>query len=130
MARGVNKAILIGNMGSDPTHKTLETGQSVSNVSIACTEQWKNKQGEKQERTEWVPLVFWGGAADTISRYGRKGTKIYVDGRLQTRSWETPEGEKKFMTEVIVQDFTLLDSRTDSEGDTAGPEKTGEDLPF
>jgi single-strand DNA-binding protein len=102
MARGVNKVILIGNMGGDPDVRYLPNGNAVANVTLATTDTWKDKQtGQQQERTEWHRVVFFGRLAEVVGEYTRKGSKIYVEGRLQTREWEK-DGIKRYTTEIVV----------------------------
>ncbi|OWL84681.1 single-stranded DNA-binding protein [Halopseudomonas aestusnigri] len=114
MARGVNKVILIGNVGGDPEVRYLPNGNAVANVTLATTDSWKDKQtGQMQERTEWHRVVFFGRIAEVVGEYARKGSKLYVEGRLQTREWEK-DGVKRYTTEVVVDmggQMQLLDSR-------------------
>lgn len=114
MARGVNKVILIGNVGGDPEVRYLPNGNAVANVTLATSDSWKDKQtGQQQERTEWHRIVFFGRLAEIVGEYVRKGSKMYVEGRLQTREWEK-DGVKRYTTEVVVDingQMQLLDSR-------------------
>ena len=122
MARGgVNKAILIGNLGSDPEVKYTPSGVPVANVSLATNESWTDRNGERQERTEWHRLVFWRKLAEIVGQYLRKGSKVYVEGRIETRSWEDQSGQKRYTTEIVVNDMQMLDSRGEMEGSAAGP---------
>ena len=118
MARGVNKVILIGNLGSDPEIRYTPGGAAVANVSLATTDSWTDrKSGDKQDRTEWHRLVFWSKLAEIAGQYLKKGSKIYVEGRLQTRSWDDQQtGQKKYTTEIVVNDMTMLDNRGDGGG--------------
>lgn len=118
MARGVNKVILIGNLGSDPEIRYTPGGAAVANVSLATTDSWTDrKSGDKQDRTEWHRLVFWSKLAEIAGQYLKKGSKIYVEGRLQTRSWDDQQtGQKKYTTEIVVNDMTMLDGRGDGGG--------------
>ena len=126
---GVNKVILIGNLGSDPEVKYLSSGVPVANVSLATSESWTDKQsGERQEKTEWHRLVIWRKTAEIAGQYLRKGSKIYVEGRLETRSWEDQSGQKKYTTEIVVNDMQMLDSRGDSM-DRGGQGESGPPLP-
>lgn len=109
--RSVNKVILVGNLGQDPELKYTASGQAVANFSLATNERWKDKNGEFQERTEWHRLVCWAKLAETASKYLNKGSSVYIEGRLQTRSWDDKEGKKHFATEVIVQDMVMLGGR-------------------
>jgi single-strand DNA-binding protein len=113
MARGVNKVILIGNLGKDPEVRYMPSGSAVANLTLATTDSWKDKQsGEQQERTEWHNLVFYGRLAEIVGEYCKKGSKIYVEGRLQTRKWQDKNsGTDRYTTEIIVNDMQMLDSR-------------------
>ncbi|MBM3277724.1 MAG: single-stranded DNA-binding protein [Candidatus Handelsmanbacteria bacterium] len=112
MSRGVNKVILIGNIGSDPEVKYTASGVPVVNFSLATSESWTDKgSGQRQERTEWHRLVLWRKLAEIAGQYLKKGSKIYVEGRLQTRSWDDQSGQKKYMTEIVVDDMQMLDGR-------------------
>ena len=115
MARGVNKVILIGNLGGDPEIKQISSGATVANVTLATNESWTDKSGQKQERTEWHRLVFWNKLAEIVGQYLKKGSKIYCEGRLQTRQWENKEGAKMYTTEISVTDMQMLDGRGDDE---------------
>ena len=112
MARGVNKVILIGNLGSDPEVRYTPEGVPVANFSLATSESWNDRNtGERQERTEWHRLVLWRKLAEIAQQYLKKGAKIYVEGKLQTRSWDDQSGQKRYTTEVVVNDMQMLDSR-------------------
>lgn len=123
MARGVNKVILIGNVGGDPEVRYMPNGNAVANVTLATSDSWKDKQtGQQQERTEWHRVVFFGRLAEIVGEYVRKGSKLYVEGRLQTREWEK-DGVKRYTTEVVVDingQMQLLDSRGQGGGDNMG----------
>ena len=100
---GVNRVILIGNLGADPEVRYMQNGDAVANVSLATKESWKDRNtGEKQERTEWHRVVFFGKIAEIVKQYLRKGSQIYVEGKLRTRKWQTPEGQDRYTTEVVV----------------------------
>ena len=111
MARGVNKVILIGNLGGDPEVRFTPDGVAVANFSLATTESWKDRNGERQERTEWHRLVLWRQLEESAKNYLRKGSKRYVEGKLQTRSWDDQSGQKRYTTEVVVNEMEMLDSR-------------------
>ena len=117
---GVNKVILIGNLGSDPEVKYLPTGVPVANVSLATNDSWTDKSGEQREKTEWHRLVFWRKLAEIVGQYLKKGSKVYVEGRLETRSWDDQSGQKHYMTEVVVNDMQMLDGRGDAGGGQQG----------
>ena len=111
---GVNKVILIGNLGSDPEVKYTPSGVPVANVNLATNESWTDRNGERQERTEWHRLVIWRKLAEIVGQYLRKGSKIYIEGRLETRSWDDQSGQKRYTTEVVVNDLQMLDGRGDA----------------
>jgi single-strand DNA-binding protein len=110
---GVNKAVIIGNVGGDPETKYLPSGGAVTNLSIATSESWKDKQtGQKQERTEWHRVVFFNKLAEIVAQYVKKGSKIYIEGQLRTRNWEQ-DGVKRYSTEIVASEMQMLDSRQD-----------------
>lgn len=112
MARGVNKVILIGNLGQDPEIKYMPSGDAVTNVSLATTESWKDKQtGEQVEKTEWHRLVFFKRLAEIAGEYLRKGSQVYIEGNLQTRKWQDKNGNDRYTTEIRVRDMQMLGSR-------------------
>lgn len=105
---GVNKVILLGHLGKDPEIRAMETGRRVANFTLATSETYKDKNGERLENTEWHNVVFWGPVTEIIEKYVKKGTQIYVEGKLRTRSYETKEGVKKYTTEILGDTITLL----------------------
>lgn len=113
--QGINKVILIGNLGADPEIRRMPSGDAVANVRIATSESWKDKEtGEARERTEWHNVVFFGRIADVVHQYLRKGSKIYVEGKLRTRKWQTRDGQDRYSTEVVVDingNMEMLDAR-------------------
>lgn len=109
MSRGINKVILIGNLGRDPETRYTPSGKAVASVSLATSELRKDKEGEKQEITEWHRIVFWGRLAEIVQEYLKKGSKIYIEGRLQTRKWSDKEGQDRYTTEIIAQELQMLD---------------------
>ena len=110
-SRGVNKVILVGNVGNDPEVKYTQNGTAIANVSLATSESWKDKHsGEQQERTEWHRVVFFRRLAEIVEQYVKKGSKLYVEGQLQTRSWEQ-DGIKRYTTEIVANEMQMLDSR-------------------
>lgn len=110
-SRGVNKVILVGNVGQDPETRYMPNGGAVTNVTLATSETWKDKNtGENQERTEWHRVVFYQRLAEIVAEYVKKGSKLYIEGRLQTRSWEQ-DGVKRYTTEIIANEMQMLDSR-------------------
>ena len=116
MARsGINKVILVGNLGQDPEVKFTAGGAAVTTLSIATSESWKDKEtGNEEKKTEWHRVVLWRRLAEIAGEYLKKGSKVYIEGQLQTRSWEQ-EGQKRYTTEVIARDIQFLDSRNNSE---------------
>ena len=124
MARGVNKAILIGNLGQAPEVRYTPSGAAVCNLSLATTGTWKKRDtGERQEETEWHRLVFFGRLAEIVGEYLHKGSQIYVEGRLQTRKWADKNGTDRYTTEIIVSDMQILGSKRPG-GDTANYDAT------
>ena len=118
MAKSVNKVILIGNLGKDPEVKYTPSGTPVAKFSLATNERYKDKAGEWQERTEWHNIVAWQRLAEIVGEYVKKGSKIYIEGRLQTSSWEDKQsGEKKYRTEIVANDLVLLSGRGETEGE-------------
>ena len=112
MARGINKVILVGNLGNDPDVRYTQSGAAVANVSIATSESWKDKNtGEQQEKTEWHRVVFFGRLAEIVSEYLKKGSQIYVEGRLQTRKWQDKEGIDRYSTEIVANEMQMLGGR-------------------
>jgi len=127
MARGINKVILVGNLGKDPEIRYLPSGGAVANLNIATSESWKDKTtGEKQERTEWHRVVFFGKLAEIANEYLKKGAQIYVEGRLQTRKWQDKGGQDRYTTEIVGSDLQMLGGRS---GTTEGPPDTSFEAP-
>ena len=122
MARGINKVILIGNVGADPELRYTPSGAAVTNFNVATNESWTDKSGERQDQTEWHRIVAWSRLAEICNQYLRKGSKVYVEGRLQTRSWDDQAGQKRYSTEIVVNDMQMLDSRAGGGGDYAQPQ--------
>src|SRR5216684_1544769 len=112
MARGVNKVILVGNLGKDPEIRYAPNGSAVANISLATSESWKDKtSGEKQERTEWHRVVFFGRLAEIAGEYLKKGSQVYVEGSLRTRKWQDKEGKERTTTEIVADRMQMLGSR-------------------
>lgn len=127
MARGINKAILIGNLGADPETRYTAGGSAVTNVNLATSDSWKDKQsGEMQERTEWHRVVFFARLAEVAGEYLRKGSKIYVEGRIQTRKWTDKDGIEKYSTEIIANEMQMLDSKGGGTASFDGPSGGGQ----
>ena len=143
--RGVNKVMLIGNLGRDPEVRYTRDGTPVANLNLATTDSWKDAQGQRQERTEWHRVVAWGKLAEIAKEYLSKGEKIYIEGRLQTRSWDDKDGNKRYTTEVRADQMVMLGSRggdgpsRGDQGPAPGPpdddgsapfQATDDDVPF
>jgi single-strand DNA-binding protein len=107
----VNKVILIGNLGRDPETRYMPEGGAITNISIATTEKWKDKNGEMQEKTEWHRVAFFGKLAEIAGEYLKKGSQVYVEGRLQTRKWQDKDGQDKYTTEIVANVMQMLGSR-------------------
>ncbi len=120
---GVNKVILVGNLGKDPEVRHLENGATVANFPIATTESYKDRNGNRQEQTEWHNIVLWRGLADIAEKYLRKGNQVYIEGKLRSRSWEDKEGNTRYITEVIGDNLTMLGGRNDG-GESAAPKSS------
>ncbi len=128
---GVNKVILVGRLGTDPEVKTISTGNTVARLSLATSEQWTDKEGQKQERTEWHRVVVWGKLGELCGRYLSKGRQVYVEGRLQTRSWEDQQGQKKYTTEIVATAVQFLGGASGEAGMGQGRSSgTGKDQQF
>jgi single-strand DNA-binding protein len=113
MARGINKVILVGNLGADPETRYTASGSAVTNISLATTDSWKDRQsGERQERTEWHRVVFFNRLAEIAGEYLRKGSQVYVEGRLQTRKWQDQSGQDRYTTEIVANEMQMLSGRT------------------
>jgi single-strand DNA-binding protein len=112
MARGINKVILIGNLGKDPETRYMPSGGAVTNVTLATSESWKDKNtGEQQERTEWHRVVFFNRLGEIAGEYLRKGSKVYIEGSLRTRKWQGQDGQDRYTTEIVANEMQMLDSR-------------------
>ncbi len=139
MSRGLNRVMLIGNLGRDPEVKTLPNGTSVARFSLATSESWKNKEGKQEERTEWHKIVAFGKLADICKEYLKMGKQVFVEGRIQTRKWQDQSGADKYMTEIIVRNMLMLGSKGEAPADAAEsgggdvtyePVGNEEDIPF
>ncbi len=115
MARGINKVIVVGNLGQDPEVRYTSAGAAVTNISVATSESWKDKQtGEQQEKTEWHRIVMFNRLAEVAGEYLRKGSKVYIEGKLQTRKWQDKGGEDRYTTEIVASEMQMLDTRSNS----------------
>lgn len=112
----VNKVILVGRLGKDPETRYMTNGEAVTNVTLATSENWKDKNGEKQEKTEWHNLVFYRRLAEIAGEYLKKGAQIYAEGRIQTRKWQDKEGKDRYTTEIIVNEMKMLGSKSSGSG--------------
>lgn len=138
-SRGVNKVILIGHLGGDPELRYTPSGAAVANLRLATNEVWKDNEGNTQERTEWHRVVLWRKLAEIAGQYLKKGMQVYVEGRLQTRSWEDKDGVKRYSTDIVATNMQIL-GRREAEAapelpptdvaDVAPPPPEGDDLPF
>jgi single-strand DNA-binding protein len=123
MARGVNKVILVGNLGKDPEVRYMPSGSAAANVTLATSESWKDKQtGEQKERTEWHNIVFFGRLAEIAGEYLKKGSQIYVEGSLRTRKWQDKDGQDRYSTEIVANEMQMLGGRGGGAGGGAMPE--------
>lgn len=121
MARSVNKVILLGNLGKDPELRYTPSGQAVARFSLATSDRWRDKNsGEWQDRTEWHTVVCWAKLAETVGQYLTKGSSVYIEGRLQTRSWDDKEGKKHYSTEVVANELVMVGGRNSGAGASAG----------
>lgn len=112
MSRGVNKVILVGNLGNDPDMKYTAGGAAIAKISVATKDSWKDKQtGENQERTEWHRVVFFGRLAEIVGEYLRKGSQVYIEGRLQTNKWQDQNGQDRYTTEIVASEMQMLGGR-------------------
>jgi len=119
MARGLNKVMLIGNLGADPEIRYTAGGSAIANVRLATAESWRDKEsGEQQERTEWHRVVFFGRLAEIVGEYLKKGAQIYVEGRIQTRKWQNKEGQDQYSTEIVASEMQMLGGRGGAGGAT------------
>jgi len=141
--RGVNKVILVGNLGRDPEVRYTKDGKAVATLNVATTEQWNDQNGQRQEKTEWHRVVLWGKQAETAKEYLSKGRQVYIEGRLETRTWDDREGKKRYTTEVRANQMIMLGGRGDGgvgreapsapeapEGPHEPFEATEDDVPF
>jgi len=118
---GINKVILVGNLGKDPEVRTLENGAKVANFTLATSESYKNKEGQRVTQTEWHNIVLWRGLADIAERYLNKGNQVYIEGKIRSRSWDDKDGIKRYTTEILCDNLTMLGGRRDMEESEAAP---------
>lgn len=112
----VNKAILIGNLGKDPEVRYMPSGEAIANITLATTDTWKDKSGEKQEKTEWHRVSFFGRLAEIVGEYLKKGSQVYVEGRIQTRKWQDKEGQDRYTTEIVADRMQMLGGKSSGGG--------------
>ncbi len=125
MARGVNKVILIGNLGKDPEVRYMPNGNAVANITLATSESWKDKtSGEQQEKTEWHRIVMFRRLGEIAGEYLKKGSKVYIEGKLQTRKWQDNSGNDRYTTEIVADQMQMLDSRGGSSANFSGESKS------
>ena len=121
MARGVNKVIVVGNLGNDPDTRYMPSGSAVTNISVATSESWKDKQsGEQKEKTEWHKVAMFGRLAEIAAEYLRKGSQVYIEGKLQTRKWQDKDGHDRYTTEIVANEMQMLGSRGGAGGASGG----------
>lgn len=127
---GVNKVIIVGRLGSDPEMKNIASGQTVTRLNVATSENWLGKDGTKQERTEWHRVSVWGKIAEVCAKHLTKGSQVYVEGRLQTRSYEDSQGNKKYITEIVANSVQFLDSLKDKQNGNLKHNQNSNQLDF
>ena len=126
MARGINKVIVVGNVGADPETRYMPSGSAVTNLTVATNESWKDKQtGEKKERTEWHRVAMFNRLAEIAAEYLRKGSQVYIEGKLRTRKWQDKDGNDRYTTEIIADEMQMLGGRGGSGGDFGGGSQGG-----
>lgn len=114
MSRGINKVLLVGHLGADPDVRYLQSGKPVANLRIATSEKWRDKAGDKQERTEWHTVVLFDKLGEIAGEYLRKGSQVYIEGSLRTRKWQDKEGKDRYTTEIVAREMQMLGGRSDS----------------
>ena len=136
---GVNKVILVGNLGKDPEVKYLDSGVAVANFSLATTENYKNKEGERVSQTEWHNIVLWRGLAEVAEKWLKKGSSVYIEGKIKTRKWEDKDGNTRYNTEILADNMTMLGGKSNADSTSTASsesttskssEDTADDLPF
>ena len=130
MARGINKVILVGNLGNDPEVRYANNGAAIANISVATSESWKDKNtGEQVDKTEWHRVVMFNRLGEIAGEYLRKGSKVYIEGKLQTRKWQDQSGQDKYTTEIVANEMQMLDSRGDNAGQGGGYQQRQQSAP-
>lgn len=130
MAKGLNKVMVIGHVGRDPEMRYIPSGKPVTSFSVATSRSWTNSEGERRQETEWFNVVAWGNLAEICKQHIRKGQQVYVEGRLQTRSWEDHEGKKRFRTELVANEMILLGERRGASEAAESTDEGEEGFPF
>ena len=130
MARDLNKVMVIGHVGREPEMRYMPSGKPVTSFSVATSRSWTNSEGERRQDTEWFNVVAWGNLAEVCKQHVRKGQQVYVEGRLQTRSWEDHEGKKRFRTELVANEMILLGDRRGAAEATGSTAEGEEEFPF
>lgn len=125
---GVNKVILVGNLGKDPEVRYLDSGVAVANFSLATTENYKNKQGEKVSQTEWHNIVLWRGLAEVAEKWLKKGSSVYIEGKIRTKKWEDKEGNTRYNTEILADNMTMLGNRINADVSDKNDIKTASEI--
>lgn len=124
MSKGVNRVILIGNLGNDPETRYMPSGGAVTNITVATSESWKDKtSGQAQERTEWHRVIFFNKLAEIAGEYLRKGSKVYIEGSLRTRKWQDQQGQDRYTTEIVASEMQMLDSRNSGENEAESQQR-------
>lgn len=126
MSKGINKVILVGNLGNDPELKSTNNGGSVCNLSVATSESWNDQQGQRQTRTEWHRVVMFKKLAEIAGEYLKKGAKVYIEGKLQTRKWQDNNGQDRYTTEIVANEMQMLDSRNSGDQTSPASQDTGQ----
>jgi single-strand DNA-binding protein len=130
MVKGLNKVMIIGNVGRDPEMRYMPSGRPVTSFSVATTRSWTSSEGEQREETEWFNVVAWGKLAEVCKQLLSKGRQVYVEGRLQTRSWEDSEGKKRYRTELVAREMIVLGDRRVGSEASESTDESGEEFPF
>ena len=130
MPRGLNKVMVIGNVGRDPEMRYMPNGKPVTSFSVSTSRSWTNSEGERREETEWFNVVAWGNLAEICKQHLRKGQQVYVEGRLQTRGWEDREGKKRFRTELVANEMILLGDRRVASGVVEAADERADEFPL
>ncbi len=128
MSRGVNKVILVGHLGQDPEVRYMPNGNAVANITVATSESWKDQQGQQQERTEWHRVVMFRRLAEIAGEYLRKGSQVYLEGKLQTRKWQDQGGQDRYTTEIVADQMQMLGGRAGGPGQSAGAPSMGQPM--